>query len=441
MDTATVTPLSAVSDVMRVVLDSPDLNHASHQVLDRMTALSETTGTGLAMAYLLLYDRESNSLKRDYFSHTVGCGQAIIHTRIPILPVDLPLSMTQNACVRAFVGGTPIETPSWVDVFMPLLSRDESDHCQAATGIKSVICYPVTAKDKQFGVVMMHLVKELPQVTDEDRKLLQVEAELLAVALRNQRLHKSVEDVTKRLNDSNKKFQEVDRLKDEFVTLASHELRTPMSAIRGSLSTILEGYAGEISTDAREFLSAAYNENERLLRLVSNLLNISRIEGGRFTFSVSSFDMSRMIEEVVAGLSMAAKEKSIFLTYEKELDHITVTADEDKVREVLINIVGNAIKYTHKGGVTVKCTVRDGMVVASVTDTGSGIAPQDQMLLFKKFSQVSHDYTKPSGGTGLGLYICKIIIEGLKGNIWLDSTLGVGSTFYFALPTESGNEL
>jgi signal transduction histidine kinase len=112
-----------------------------------------------------------------------------------------------------------------------------------------------------------------------------------------------------------------------------------------------------------------------------------------------------------------------------------VKADQDKVQEVIINLVGNAIKFTHQGGISIKAVEKDGSIIISVIDTGLGITEEDQKLLFKKFSQVGQGYSKQVGGTGLGLYICKRIVEGMRGSIWLESTLGKGSTFYFTLPT------
>jgi signal transduction histidine kinase len=141
-----------------------------------------------------------------------------------------------------------------------------------------------------------------------------------------------------------------------------------------------------------------------------------------------------MINEVIGNLEMSAKEKNLYLHFDNQGVLPLIYADEDKAREVIINLVGNAIKFTHTGGITLGCEVKDGMLITRVTDTGSGITKEDQDLLFKKFSQVQGNYARQTGGTGLGLYISKQIVEGLKGKIWLESTLGKGSTFYFSLP-------
>lgn len=298
----------------------------------------------------------------------------------------------------------------------------------------------------QVGLLLVGAKQSGDIYSSQDLKVLEILAPEIAVAIQNAKayeeirrfnitLQDEVNKATKDLQLANVKLQELDKLKDEFVSLASHELRTPMTAIKGSLSTILDGYAGTISADAKDFLTAAYNENDRLIRLVNNLLNISRIEAGRFNFTVIKVDMNKLIDEVVHNLETYANEKSLYLKYEKTEKEAMVFADEDKVKEVLINLIGNALKFTHHGGVSIKAVKDASMLKISVNDTGSGIAKEDQDLLFKKFSQVpGKNYARQTGGTGLGLYISKQIVEGLKGSVWLESTLEKGSSFFFTLP-------
>ena len=322
---------------------------------------------------------------------------------------------------------------------------EESDEKHFMRGLNINIVLPLMVEGDTIGAIFLGEKSSGDIYSEEDINILKILAPEVSVAVKNAlsyeeikrfniTLQDEVEKATSDLKNANIKLQELDKLKDEFVSLASHELRTPMTAIKGSLSTILDGYAGEVSSQSKEFLTAAYNENDRLIRLVNNLLNISRIEAGRFTFNVIKVNLGKLISEVVVKLQSAAKEKNIFMKYESTGQLPFVYGDEDKVKEVIINLVGNASKFTHKGGITVKTNVKDSMVVTSVTDTGSGIAKEDVDRLFKKFSQVGENYARPTGGTGLGLYISKQIVEGLKGKIWLESTLGIGTTFYFSLP-------
>ncbi|MCX8008925.1 MAG: ATP-binding protein [Patescibacteria group bacterium] len=304
---------------------------------------------------------------------------------------------------------------------------------------------PCKTKDECIAYIFFGIKNSGESYPDQDIKFIQIISNESAVAIRNAQsyeeiknfnkmLKQQIEEATKELKSTNKRLQELDKLKDEFVSVAAHELRTPMAAIKGSISTILEGYAGEISDQAREFLTAAYNENERLIRIVNNLLNTSRIDSGKLSFNIGSIDIQKLISDVVKNLQFAAKEKNIYLEYEVKESLPLVMADDDKLREVVINLVGNAIKFTSSGGVVIRSCTDGDFVVTSVQDTGTGIHKEHFDLLFKKYSQLKTDYTKTIGGTGLGLYICKRIVEDLGGKIWLDSEVGKGSTFYFSLP-------
>jgi signal transduction histidine kinase len=324
----------------------------------------------------------------------------------------------------------------------------ESEIKELMRSLEINILLPLTVEKLTVGVLCFGSKFSGEIYSQDDINVFKIIRSEVAVAIKNAQsyeeikrfnitLEEQIKKATEDLQKANTQLMDLDKLKDEFVSLASHELRTPMTAIRGSLSTILEGYAGDLSKEAREFLTAASNENDRLLRLVNNLLNISRIEAGRFEFSVAPVSINQMIIEVVNNLQSSAKEKNLSLIFVPNSSIPVINTDGDKIREVLINLIGNAVKFTHQGGVTVSLEQKDGMIIASITDTGSGIALEDQEVLFKKFSQVRGSYAKTTGGTGLGLYICKIIIEGLKGKIWLESTLGKGSTFYFSLPIVS----
>ncbi len=337
------------------------------------------------------------------------------------------LKNQEAVMVQVLAANTPQTLTSLFPLFSPFLPENACVQIEHSLDIRTLFVYPLVYAGRPLGVLAIGIGNDSEQFSDVEKESMVQLIDVVKITLERSNLQRSLQEANNRMKD-------LDKLKDEFVTLASHELRTPMTAIRGSLSTILEGYAGEISPSVREFLVAAYNENDRLIRLVNNLLNISRIEAGRINFAMTKVDISAVIQEVVSNLDSAAKEKNLTLIYDKKSDVGHVRADCDKVKEVLINIVGNAVKFTHKGGVTVRAAVDGNFIVISITDTGSGISNSDQELLFKKFSQVQGNYAKQSGGTGLGLYICKIMVEGMGGKIWLDSTLGVGSTFHFTLP-------
>lgn len=418
----------------KIILDTLHFDDVVQIIVDSVLSELGYLNLGYRVIVLILHNKEKNILKRVSLSQTDEAKRLLATTTIPFPQMDIPLNATENICVKSFTTQSPQYTTYWPDILTPPFTPEEAIKYQQLVQIKSSMVFPVVVHGKSLGVLIFSLLKYREEVSADEEDLIRGFTDVVGIAVQNARLYSDLETTTKSLDEANKKLQELDKLKDEFVSLASHELRTPMTAIKGSLSTILDGYAGDVAPQAKEFLSAAYNENDRLIRLVNNLLNISRIEAGRFVFTFSQVHVDTLISDVVEKLVGAAKEKNLVLTYERNPSLPIVMLDEDKIREVLINLIGNAVKFTHTGGVTVGAQMKEGMVVFSVADTGSGIAKEDQDLLFKKFSQVRGNYAKQTGGTGLGLYISKQIIEGHKGKVWLESTLGKGSTFFFSLP-------
>src|SRR3989344_2625803 len=415
----------------KIILDALDFNQAVQKIVDSILTELGYLKLGYRIVVLALIDHKDQRLKRISISQTQEAKKALEVTPVSFHDIVIPLSETESYCIKSLNDNAPYLTHDWYDLLRPSYTRQDAAIVQKIVGIKTSMIYPVTYHGKAEGVLIFSLIKEEKDVSDAEKELIRGFTDVVGIAVQNAKLYTSLQETSEQLKSANEKLTELDHLKDEFVSLASHELRTPMTAIKGSLSTILDGYAGDISKESRDFLTSAYNENDRLIRLVNNLLNISRIEAGRFTFTVTPIDLDKMATEVVNNLQMAAKEKNMYLRFEKDGPLPKVRGDEDKVKEVFINLIGNALKFTWTGGVTVTIEQKDTELEVRVSDTGPGITKEDQDLLFKKFSQARQGYTKQTGGTGLGLYISKQIIEGLGGKIWLESEVGKGSTFYF----------
>jgi two-component system phosphate regulon sensor histidine kinase PhoR len=231
----------------------------------------------------------------------------------------------------------------------------------------------------------------------------------------------------------------MERSKDEFFSIASHELRTPLTAIRGSTSMIKEFYGDQLKDpDLREMIDDIHESGVRLIQIVNDFLDVSRLEQGKIAFKPTLFNLSELIEGSFKDLDSLSSEKKIALEFsDKEIKSPTVFADRDRSRQVIINIVGNAIKYSEKGTVAVSLSKEKNLVRVTVSDTGRGIAKENQGLLFHKFQQASSSILTrdTSGSTGLGLYISRMMVEGMGGTIQLDqSEAGKGSTFSFTLP-------
>lgn len=229
--------------------------------------------------------------------------------------------------------------------------------------------------------------------------------------------------------------KQLEHMKDEFLSVASHELRTPMGAIRANLSMILEGDYGPVSKDLTEPLTDMKNSTIRLVELVSDLLNVARIEAGRMRFTVTNTDIAETARSVVHDLAPLGKEKGVQISLKAGKKDKDAQADPDKIKQVLTNLIGNSLKFTDTGTIIVTVTPQKDMVEISVTDTGIGITSDDQNKLFGKFNQITSAQAGKPAGTGLGLYISREIIRKMGGDMWIKASVpGKGSTFAFTLP-------
>jgi signal transduction histidine kinase len=245
---------------------------------------------------------------------------------------------------------------------------------------------------------------------------------------------KEAEAARRALSEQNKRLRELDRLKDEFLSLVSHELRTPLTSIRGYLDLVLDGEAGELNPEQRRFLDAVERNSGRLLRLVGDLLFVAQADAGRLSLERGSVDLSELAAHCVEEAAPAATEKSVSLVLLAE-PVPSLVGDRGRLAQVLDNLVSNALKFTPEGGsVQVRTRAGGNQVVLEVEDSGIGIPAADQPRLFERFfrSAVAEDQAIP--GTGLGLAIVKAIVEAHSGEISISSREGVGTTFRVELP-------
>lgn len=255
-------------------------------------------------------------------------------------------------------------------------------------------------------------------------------------------LDETLRQRTSELELANQRLLELDKVKDEFLSIASHELRTPMTAIKGYVDMVLSGDAGSINEKVEEFLQEVGIAVGRQIRLVNDLLDLSRIETGRMSLNLGEVRLEEIVKQVIKGLTPVVKEKGLRLYFKepegrKKLSKVWV--DPDKVTQILNNLLGNALKFTEKGEIVVKISSRGDKLVVFVSDTGDGIVEKFHSQLFQKFHRITtKDYT--AKGTGLGLYISKKLAQMMGGDVWLvKSEVGKGSTFGFSLPIAENN--
>jgi signal transduction histidine kinase len=287
---------------------------------------------------------------------------------------------------------------------------------------------PLLRESHLLGALAVHrssLGEFAPEVID----LLKTFAAQSALAIQNARLFREIEEKGRELATAS-------RHKSEFLANMSHELRTPLNAIIGFSEVLSDRMFGEINDKQAEYLSDILESGRHLLSLINDILDLSKIEAGRMELETTDFDLPSAIESTLMLVRERAHRRAI--TLERTIDERlgVVRADERKVKQVLLNLLSNALKFTPEGGrIDVRAAARDDAVEISVTDTGVGIAPEDQEAVFEEFRQVGAAAKKVEG-TGLGLAISRKFIELHGGRIWVNSHVGSGSTFSFTLPVQ-----
>jgi signal transduction histidine kinase len=249
-------------------------------------------------------------------------------------------------------------------------------------------------------------------------------------------LEQKVKERTHELAFANERLKELDRLKSDFVSNVSHELRTPLTAIKGAVDLVLREVPGPLTEKQIHYLTRVRSNTQHLAGLINDLLDLSKIESGRINVKLSRVSVGDLLHEVVETLRPVAAEKAIVLEATTPEPSIMVWADRDKINQVLMNLIGNAIKFTPTRGTVTVSAARNGKesVQVSVSDTGPGVPREEKEKIFEKFYQIADlEGAKPKG-TGLGLAISKALVELHGGKIWVESEEGRGSTFSFTLP-------
>lgn len=302
-----------------------------------------------------------------------------------------------------------------------------------------------TAGD-QIGLLVLGEKLSGDIYTSEDIGVMEILVPEAAVAIKNslayeeiQRfnitLKEEIKQAITKLERANIKLRELDKLKDEFVSLASHELRTPMTAIKSYLWLALNKSLQPLSPETKKNLVISYQETERLLKMVQNMLTISRIEGKRLELNIEPLDITDLVKRVFDELKIKADEKNMKYTFAGYPEKLIIHGDSDNLIEVFQNIIGNALKYTPAGGsVSLSFSREQDKAVVFISDSGPGISKDDLGKLFKKFGRLKEAKQNRSPGTGLGLYITKNIVELHKGEIKIHSVVGKGTTFIIILP-------
>ena len=408
-----VEELKALGEVSQIVSSSLDLDAVLSNIVKQSVLLSESDGGTIF---------EFNE------------GDEVFVPKINYGISDLFAEKIQDARLKkgdmtaigqAAITLSPVQIPDLAEVpEYPLeFVRDE--------GFRALLALPLIRENNLIGGLVIQR-KEAGEFPEREVQLLQNFAAQSVLAIHNAKLFSEIEEKSLQL-------EMADKHKSEFLANMSHELRTPLNAILGYTELILDRIYGDVPETIEDVMIRLEKNGRHLLNLINDILDISKIEAGQLTLNLEDYSMGELIQTVHTAVEALAAEKNLVLKLQID-DNLPVgRGDEQRIAQVLMNLIGNAIKFTEEGEVSVAATTAENSFLVTVTDTGKGVSNTDMNLIFKEFQQVDGSSTREKGGTGLGLSIAKKIVEMHGGGIWVESEEKRGATFRFTIPIRAGN--
>jgi len=289
--------------------------------------------------------------------------------------------------------------------------------------------------DQKNGSYTARDVKTFQSISDELVIAIRNALSVQEVRELNMNLEQRIESATKELRASNAQLQRLDEAKDEFISMASHQLRTPLTSIKGYVSMLMEGDVGKVTPDQKHLLEEAFMSSERMVRLIGDFLNVSRLQTGKFMIDKHPTDLSKVVQHELEALETNANSRNLKFTYVKPKTFPILNLDESKIQQVIMNFADNAIYYS-KENTTIKVTLKadDKGVEFTVKDTGIGVPDSEKDKLFNKFFRATNARKQRPDGTGVGLFLAKKVIDAHDGKVIFESKEKKGSTFGFRLP-------
>jgi signal transduction histidine kinase/DNA-binding response OmpR family regulator len=421
------------------------INEREHEVQERAAELVTINSITQALASQL--DRESliqlvGDQIRDLFRAPIAYVSLLDRARMVL---EFPYTFGETAESRPF--GTGL-TSQIIRTGQPLLINQDMEQTRSQMGIQpmgittaSYLGVPIPSGGQMIGVISVQSTDQEGRFTEADQRLLSTIASAVGVAFHNASLYEEA-------SHARAAAEQADAAKSSFLSTVSHELRTPLTSVLGFAKIIRrrleERLFPLIPEDDRkiqqtkaqvmENLTVVVSEGERLTKLIDDVLDLAKIEAGKFTWNMGEVSVGEVIDRAVAATASLFDAKNLKLVRNVDGNLPTVHGDEDRLIQVVINLISNAVKFTDAGSITCSARLEDGALVVGVKDSGIGIAAADQPKVFEKFKQVGDTLTDKPKGTGLGLPICKEIIEHHGGQIWVESQPSEGSTFSFTLP-------
>ncbi len=376
---------------------------------------------------IFLYDEDKKSVAPVAFSSSERLMEVQEHFKVLFSSIPIP---TDHAFIsRVIKERTYGYSEQFDDLWQGSLSPEMIAELESGGHVKSLLAYPLVSGNEVIGILLFGMNRPYDQLLEHEKESITSFTNVVAVAL-----DKALLD--EQLKVANNKLRELDRLKSEFLSIASHQLRAPITAIRGYTANISDGTYGEVPENFKKPLETIQETSRLMVNSIEDYLNISRIEQGSMKYEKGKLDVADLAKKVVNELSPIAAVKNLEIKTSIPQDLIIV-ADTGKIKQVITNLVDNAIKYTEQGSVTVSVSEVDTKARITISDTGVGIPADEIGGLFEKFKRARGANEVNTTGTGLGLYVAKQLVEGHGGKVWAESDgAGKGTRFIVELPID-----
>jgi signal transduction histidine kinase len=421
-------------DYLLKPMEVPDLMQAVRRSLDRKRLSEVESLYRVTNAVTASFDKETIAQQIEQAACEVlslASARLITFDSHGIAETEPELSaiVSERPFAAALQAGTAVTSQSCPSALIRWAERQ---------GIHSFAAVPGIGNGRLRCVLLAHNNDDNYEFHASALRYLQALAAQSALALANATLFAQLQQNNLELESANRKLRELDRLRSQFLSIASHELRTPLTIIMGYNSMLAESLDDRATPEEKELLDESVSACQRLIRMVNSMLDMTQIESGKLRMDFAETDLSGLVNNVVGLFQTEASKRNIHVGLEIPVRMPRLLLDRDRIEQVVINLVGNALKFTNPGGkveVSLRYAADSETVQVAVTDTGLGIAPEDQDVIFDEFAQLQRKTTTNSReGTGLGLAIVKRIVEAHSGAITVESALGTGSTFTFTLP-------
>ncbi len=419
--------LSLLRKLYQITLQTLDPASLSEQVSQPVRADLNLEAVGV-----LMFDKESDSLIPFRFAKSERLLAVLKNLGFMFRDVPIPKVSEKPLLKQVVIEGKWGYTHNLADVWGGVIDTANLKILAKESNLKTILLYPLVTQGKAIGCLLLALNRDYEILSDFEKESIKSCVDVIAVGLDKALLYDQ-------LQKANAQLKELDQARSELITIASHQLRTPPTTIKWYLSSLLDGDYGQVPDNLKQALENMQATNNALVADIDDLLNTSRIERGKMEYVFAETDMAKVTEQLFLQFQPLAKLKNLDLQYIPSSEKIPVLiADTDKIRQVVNNLIDNAIKYTEKGFVKIFLTQKNGNICVAVSDSGKGIKPEEKDKIFDKFTRGA-DSLYHSSGLGLGMYVAQMIAQTHKGQISAESEgMSKGSTFTLSLPIENG---